>query len=123
ETPHGERAAARDPHDQPFEVVYVDDGATDGSFAVLGRLHETTANVRVVRFRRNFGKAAALQAGFLHARGDIIVTIDADLPDDPAEIPLLLTKLDEGFDLVSGWKSRRPDPLLCRLLSRLFNFL
>lgn len=114
-------AAALEPHDQPFEVVYVDDGSTDGSFAVLGRLHETTANVRVVRFRRNFGKAAALQAGFLHARGDIIVTIDADLQDDPAEIPLLLTKLGEGFDLVSGWKSRRRDPFLRRFLSRIFN--
>ena len=114
-------AAGLEPHDQPFEVVYVDDGSTDGSFAVLGRLHDTTTNVRVVRFRRNFGKAAALQAGFLHARGDIIVTIDADLQDDPAEIPLLLAKLDEGFDLVSGWKSRRRDPVLRRFLSRVFN--
>ena len=114
-------AAALEPRDQPFEVVYVDDGSTDGSFAVLGSLHETTANVRVVRFRRNFGKAAALQAGFLHARGSIIVTIDADLQDDPAEIPLLLAKLDEGFDLVSGWKSRRRDPFVRRFLSRVFN--
>ena len=114
-------ATALEPLDEPFEVVYVDDGSTDGSFAVLGRLHETTTNVRVVRFRRNFGKAAALQAGFLHSRGGIVVTIDADLHDDPAEIPLLLAKLDDGFDLVSGWKSRRRDPFLRRFLSRIFN--
>ena len=75
----------------------------------------------VVRLRRNFGKAAALAAGFAHARGDVIVTIDGDLQDDPAEIPRLLVKLEEGFDLVSGWKSRRRDPLRRRALSRLFN--
>ena len=76
----------------------------------------------VVRLRRNFGKAAALQAGFLEARGDTIVTIDADLQDDPSEIPALLAKLDEGFDLVSGWKTRRNDPFLRRLFSRVFNW-
>ena len=90
---------------QPFEVIFVDDGSTDGSLAVLSRLHAETTNVVVVHLRRNFGKAAALQAGFLEARGDIVVTIDADLQDDPAEIPELLAKLDEGFDLVSGWKT------------------
>ena len=95
---------------QPFEVIFVDDGSTDGSLAVLSRLHAETTNVVVVHLRRNFGKAAALQAGFLEARGDIVVTIDADLQDDPAEIPQLLAKLDEGFDLVSGWKTRRNDP-------------
>ena len=79
-------------------------------------------NVVVVHFRRNFGKAAALQAGFLEARGDFIVTIDADLQDDPAEIPKMLAKLDEGFDLVSGWKTRRNDPILRRLFSRVFNW-
>jgi glycosyltransferase involved in cell wall biosynthesis len=78
--------------------------------------------VVVVHLRRNFGKAAALQAGFLEARGDTVVTIDADLQDDPAEIPQLLAKLDEGFDLVSGWKTRRNDPLPRRLFSRLFNW-
>ena len=76
----------------------------------------------VVHLRRNFGKAAALQAGFLEARGDVVVTIDADLQDDPAEIPKLLAKLDEGFDLVSGWKTRRNDPLPRRLFSRVFNW-
>src|SRR5262245_43642826 len=91
--------------------------------SVLTRLHDETANVVVVRLRRNFGKAAALQAGFLEARGDVIVTIDADLQDDPAEIPKLLAKLDEGFDLVSGWKMRRNDPVARRLFSRVFNWM
>ena len=77
--------------------------------------------MRVVRLRRNFGKAAALAAGFEQARGDVVVTIDGDLQDDPAEIPRLLAKLDEGFDLVSGWKARRQDPLARRLLSKIFN--
>ena len=94
-----------------WEVVYVDDGSTDGSFAALTRLHAAPTNVRVVRLRRNFGKAAALAAGFAQARGDVVVTIDGDLQDDPSEIPRLLAKLDEGFDLVSGWKTRRRDPL------------
>ena len=80
--------------------------------SVLSRLHDEMTNVVVVHLRRNFGKAAALQAGFLEARGDVVVTIDADLQDDPAEIPKMLAKLDEGFDLVSGWKTRRNDPLL-----------
>jgi dolichol-phosphate mannosyltransferase len=79
--------------------------------------------VRVVRLRRNFGKAAALAAGFGQAQGETVVTIDADLQDDPAEIPRLLVKLDEGFDLVSGWKSRRRDPLRRRILSRVFNWV
>lgn len=105
----------------PWEIVYVDDGSTDGSWAALTRLHAGHGNVRVVRLRRNFGKATALQAGFAEAEGDIIVTMDADLQDDPAEIPRLLAKLEEGFDLVSGWKTRRQDPLSRRLLSRIFN--
>jgi glycosyltransferase involved in cell wall biosynthesis len=105
-----------------FEVIFVDDGSTDGSLSVLDRLHADSTNVVVVHLRRNFGKAAALQAGFLEARGDVVVTIDADLQDDPAEIPRLLAKLDEGFDLVSGWKTRRNDSLTRRLFSRLFNW-
>src|SRR5512134_1973100 len=116
-----EIADALDPLRHEFEVVFVDDGSTDGSLSVLERLHEEHANVVVVHLRRNFGKAAALQAGFLEARGDLVVTIDADLQDDPAEIPKLLAKLDEGFDLVSGWKTRRNDPFARRLFSRIFN--
>ena len=107
---------------EPWEVIFVDDGSTDGSRAALAELHDEAPNVVVVHLRKNFGKAAALQAGFLEARGEIVVTIDADLQDDPAEIPQLLAKLDEGFDLVSGWKTRRNDPWTRRLLSKVFNW-
>jgi glycosyltransferase involved in cell wall biosynthesis len=116
-----ELRAALQPLDRPWEAVFVDDGSTDGSLAALTRLHAAASNVKVVRLRRNFGKAAALAAGFRHADGDVVVTIDADLQDDPAEIPHLLAKLDEGFDLVSGWKTQRRDPLSRRMLSRIFN--
>jgi glycosyltransferase involved in cell wall biosynthesis len=118
---YDEIASALDPLERAWEVVFVDDGSSDGSFAALTRLHARTPNVRVVRLRRNFGKAAALAAGFAQAGGDVIVTIDADGQDDPAEIPRLLAKLDEGFDLVSGWKTRRRDPWRRRFLSRVFN--
>ena len=116
-----ELGAALDPLRRPWEAVFVDDGSTDGSFAALTRLHAAEPNVRVVRLRRNFGKSAALAAGFSQATGEIVVTIDADLQDDASEIPRLLAKLDEGFDLVSGWKARRRDPLSRRILSRVFN--
>jgi glycosyltransferase involved in cell wall biosynthesis len=118
-----ELQAALEPFEQEWEAVFVDDGSMDGSFAALTRLHSANENVRVVRLRRNFGKAAALAAGFSQARGETVVTIDADLQDDPAEIPRLLVKLDEGFDLVSGWKTHRRDPLGRRVLSRIFNWV
>jgi glycosyltransferase involved in cell wall biosynthesis len=118
---YDELGSALDPLGRPWEAIFVDDGSTDGTFAALTRLHDATDNVRIVRMRRNFGKAAALQSGFAEASGDIVVTIDGDLQDDPAEIPRLLAKLDEGFDLVSGWKTHRRDPLTRRLPSRLFN--
>jgi len=116
-----ELAAALDPTGRAWETVFVDDGSTDGTFAALTRLHDGAANVRVVRLRRNVGKAAALDAGFAEASGEIVVTIDGDLQDDPAEIPRLLAKLDEGFDVVSGWKTKRRDPWRRRVPSRLFN--
>lgn len=116
-----ELAEALEPLDQPWEAIFVDDGSADGTFAALTGLHAEQPNVRIVRLRRNFGKAAALQAGFAQAGGDTVVTIDGDLQDDPAEIPRLLAKLDEGFDLVSGWKTRRRDPLTRRVPSKLFN--
>jgi dolichol-phosphate mannosyltransferase len=118
---YDELEAVLDPLGQAWEAVFVDDGSTDGTFGALARLHAAHENVRVVRLRRNFGKAAALQAGFEEAQGDVVVTIDGDLQDDPAEIPRLLAKLEEGFDLVSGWKRRRRDPLRRRVLSRIFN--
>jgi glycosyltransferase involved in cell wall biosynthesis len=113
--------AALEPVGIRWEVVYVDDGSADGSHEELVKLHTAHSNVRVVRFRRNFGKAAALSAGFEAAAGDIVVTMDADLQDDPAEIPNLLAKLSEGYDLVSGWKCDRHDPFARRLFSRVYN--
>ena len=118
---YDELRSALEPLDAPWEAIFVDDGSTDGTFSALTRLHDAEQNVIVVRLRRNFGKAAALVAGFDQARGETVVTIDGDLQDDPAEIPRLLAKLDEGFDLVSGWKTRRRDPLSRRILSRIFN--
>ncbi len=118
---YDELRSALEPLGSEWEAIFVDDGSSDGTFAALTRLHSGAGNVRVVRLRRNFGKAAALVAGFDQARGDTVVTLDGDLQDDPAEIPRLLAKLDEGFDLVSGWKTQRRDPLSRRILSRLFN--
>jgi glycosyltransferase involved in cell wall biosynthesis len=118
---YDELRSALEPLEREWELIFVDDGSTDGSFAALTRLHAAADNVRVVRLRRNFGKAAALVAGFDQARGDTIVTLDGDLQDDPAEIPRLLAKLDEGFDLVTGWKRHRRDPLSRRIGSRIFN--
>jgi dolichol-phosphate mannosyltransferase len=118
---YDELRSALEQLDTPWEAIFVDDGSTDGTFSALTRLHAAEQNVRVVRLRRNFGKAAALVAGFDQARGETVVTIDGDLQDDPAEIPRLLAKLDEGFDLVSGWKTHRRDPLSRRILSRIFN--
>jgi len=115
--------SALEPLEEPWEAIFVDDGSTDGTFSALTRLHAAHERVQVVRLRRNFGKATALQAGFGRARGEQIVTIDGDLQDDPAEIPRLLAKLEEGFDLVSGWKTRRRDPWTRRTLSRLFNWV
>jgi dolichol-phosphate mannosyltransferase len=120
---YDELRSALEPLGEEWDVLFVDDGSTDGSFAALTRLHDAEPNVRVIRLRRNFGKAAALATGFANARGDRVVTIDGDLQDDPAEIPRLLVKLDEGFDLVSGWKQKRRDPLRRRLLSRIFNWV
>ena len=116
-----ELQAALEPSGEPWEAIFVDDGSLDGSFAALTRLYARAANVRVVRLRRNFGKSAALAAGFAQAQGETVITIDGDLQDDPAEIPRLLVKLEEGFDLVSGWKARRHDPWQRRAVSRIFN--
>ncbi|MGQ9629863.1 MAG: glycosyltransferase family 2 protein [bacterium] len=104
-----------------YEIVFVDDGSTDSSPKILEDLRAEDRNVRVIQFRRNFGKSAALSAGFQHSRGRVIITMDADLQDDPKEIPNFLEKIDEGYDIVSGWKFQRQDPLSKRLPSRFFN--
>jgi len=104
-----------------WEVIFVDDGSTDGSTELLEELSVEHEELRVVKLRRNFGKSAALTAGFEHSSGEIVVTIDGDGQDDPSEIPLLVRKLDEGYQLVSGWKRDRQDPFVRRCASRLFN--
>lgn len=107
---------------EDFEVLFVDDGSTDGSLGVLRALaDENPEQTGVVELRRNFGKAAALDAGFRQARGNVLITLDADLQDDPDEIPRFLSRLEEGADLVSGWKQHREDPLDKTLPSKLFN--
>jgi glycosyltransferase involved in cell wall biosynthesis len=90
-----------------YEVIFVDDGSSDGSFKVLEGLHKFDPRVRVIRFRRNFGQTAALAAGFRHSRGRVILPLDADGQNDPADIPALVARLDEGFDIVSGWRRDR----------------
>jgi glycosyltransferase involved in cell wall biosynthesis len=105
-----------------FEVIFVDDGSTDESWATLEALKAShPKTIKALRFRRNHGKAAALSAGFATAAGNIILTMDADLQDEPAEIPNFLAKLHEGYDCVSGWKQLRQDPLGKTLPSRVFN--
>ena len=106
-----------------IEFVFIDDGSRDGSWSVIKKLADRDPRVRAIRFRRNFGKAAALTAGFEAARGEIVFTLDADLQDDPAEIPRFLLKLDEGLDVVSGWKKRRYDPWHKVYPSRIFNWM
>ncbi len=107
--------------DEAYEIIFVDDGSTDGSWQVVKQLTAEHSNTHGIRFRRNFGKAAALAAGFEAARGKIIITMDADLQDDPREIPRFLEKLQAGFDVVSGWKRVRNDPWHKTIPSRVFN--
>lgn len=104
-----------------YEILFVDDGSTDQSWEVIRRISIANSKVRALRFRRNFGKAAALHAGFQRARGEVIITMDADLQDDPDEIPRLMKSLESGYDVVSGWKQTRYDPWHKRWPSLVFN--
>jgi glycosyltransferase involved in cell wall biosynthesis len=105
------------------ELVFVDDGSTDGSLSVLRDLRSEDRRVKIISFKRNYGKAAALQEAFRITRGDIVVTIDADLQDEPREIPRLIESIEEGWDLVSGWKMNRKDPITKTIPSKIFNFV
>lgn len=104
-----------------FELIFVDDGSVDRSWEVLRRLSNEHNAVKAIRFRRNYGKSDALQAGFNHAKGKYVVTMDADLQDDPTEIPAMISLIEEGNDLVSGWKKKRHDPISKTVPSRFFN--
>jgi len=118
------KASLSDRYGNSYEMVFVDDGSTDNSFAILAQLQQLDGHVRVISFRKNFGQTAALSAGFEHSRGKIIIAIDADRQNDPADIPGLLDKLNEGYDIVSGWRKKRHDAALRRRLpSRMANWL
>ncbi len=105
-----------------WEVIFIDDGSNDNSWQVIKGINEKTRNFKGIRFRKNYGKSAALHKGFQTARGKIIITMDADLQDDPTEISNLINKLKEGYDLVSGWKKKRHDPFIKKFTSKIFNF-
>lgn len=107
--------------DHPFRILFVDDGSTDDSWEVMQGLRQEDPRIELLRLRRNCGKTAALEAAFAVAKGDILITMDADLQDDPAEIPRMLAKLEEGYDLVCGWKKKRHDPWLKTFPSRFYN--
>ncbi|MES2764876.1 MAG: glycosyltransferase family 2 protein [Bacteroidota bacterium] len=106
-----------------WEVLFIDDGSTDTSFQVIRDLNRRNPRFKAIRFRRNYGKSAALAVGFADARGKYVITMDADLQDDPAEIPALLETLKSGYDLVSGWKKKRYDPISKTLPSKFFNWV
>lgn len=107
-----------------YEIIFIDDGSTDGSLNILRQLQKSDPKIRVISFRRNFGQTAALSAGFEHVKGEIIVALDADLQNDPADIPRMIEKLNEGFDIVSGWRKKRHDKVIRRQLpSKIANWL
>ncbi|MET0552861.1 MAG: glycosyltransferase family 2 protein [Vicinamibacteria bacterium] len=120
---HVQLTAALEPMDRPYEILLVDDGSTDGTREALAAIEAGDPRVRVLRLRRNFGQTAAFSAGFDHARGDVIVTSDGDLQNDPRDIPAVLAKLDEGFDMVCGWRRKRHDSWSRIVPSRIANGL
>jgi glycosyltransferase involved in cell wall biosynthesis len=113
---------ALDRMNSTYEVIFVDDGSIDNSLKVLRDIHRKNRRFKFISFRRNYGKSAALSVGFQHAIGRVIVTMDADLQDDPNEIPRLVEKLESGYDLVNGWKKKRHDPISKTIPSKIFNF-
>ena len=106
-----------------WEVLFVDDGSTDDSIELLTKIVTSESNFKLIQFHRNYGKSAALAEGFKIAEGEYVITMDADLQDDPKEIPNLISKLEEGYDLVTGWKKNRKDPWTKRVPSKIANFI
>ena len=106
-----------------YEIFFIDDGSSDGSDKVIKKIIETNSKINLIQFHRNYGKSAALAEGFKYADGDYVITMDSDLQDDPREISNLIKELEKGYDLVSGWKKDRKDPLSKKLPSKLFNFI
>lgn len=106
-----------------YEVIYIDDGSRDGSYPVLEELFKNDSHVKVIRFRHNTGKSAALNEGFVAAEGEIVITMDADLQDEPEEVMKMVEKLNSGYDMVSSWKKDRKDPLSKTLPSKIFNLV
>jgi len=106
-----------------YEIIFIDDGSTDNSFKILEKLYKQHKNIRIIKFRSNFGQTAAFNIGFKHAKGEVIVTMDADLQNDPKDIPKLLNKLKENYDVVSGWRYKRKDQISKIFLSKLSNVL
>lgn len=106
-----------------YEIIFIDDGSKDNSYDILQEIAQSDKNVQVIKFRKNFGKSAALQAAFDKAKGDIVFTLDADLQDDPAEIPKFIEKINKGYDLIAGWKKHRKDPITKKIPSRIFNIV
>ena len=106
-----------------YEIIFIDDGSSDNSFNIMERLAKRDKRVKIIKFRKNFGKSASLQTGFENAKGDIIFTMDADLQDNPTEIPEFIEKIEEGYDLVTGWKKNRKDPISKTIPSKFFNFI
>jgi len=121
ETLHSEILDVCQEHGYEFEIIFVDDGSTDKTWPKLKKLAESPPDTQALRFRRNFGKAAALRAATQEATRELVITMDADLQDDPAEVPNLIAELDNGFDVVSGWKKVRNDPIGKTLPSKVFN--
>src|SRR3981081_2467854 len=109
---------------KPYELIFIDDASTDRSFDLLANLVETDQRLKVIRLRRNFGQTAALSAGFDEAQGSVIISLDGDLQHDPEDIPALLAKIDEGYDIASGWRKNRVDNAITRKIpSRVANWL
>lgn len=106
-----------------YEIIFVDDGSTDDTFKILKTLREKDKKVKIIKFRKNFGQTAAISAGFNRAKGNIMVTMDGDLQNDPEDIPKLLEKIGEGYDVISGWRVDRKDPIVKRIPSRVSNWL